>query len=287
MAAMFDPEHEKKAIYETLQTLVHCIDTGDVATIRSLIYPKGRVARSRNGQISYYDFDEFSNKIETDLSNTSQKLSETLHEETYQIPCVRPDFAVIWFASTLLADNIPVSYIVNAMSLHKRDGKWKFSTLADSGVSLSPDRKLPDPGYADFRNPDEEKEVRKVISTFFDSLTAFDVDGLISTIWAPDAGAAMSRRHLPPPNPDLILVPLSDLIQKYLVPMFDPSNPLKETFDDYAVLIHENLAAAVGVFKVYQGKERVLRSFGWNMFTLLKKDGVWKISNAADTSDNV
>jgi hypothetical protein len=63
MATIFDPEEEKKAIYETLPTLVHSIDTGDVATPRSLMYPKGRVALSQNGQISYFDCDEFEVEI--------------------------------------------------------------------------------------------------------------------------------------------------------------------------------------------------------------------------------
>jgi hypothetical protein len=283
MADGFDPTAEKEAVYKTLLTLLHTIETKDVSTIRRLVWPNGHVVRSRNREVSYLGFSEFTDQIETQFLSTQHKLSEILHDESYQILCISPDFAVIWFASTLLVDDVPESYIGNAMGLHKRDGKWKFSILADSGISLNPGQNVAQPTSPTFKNEGEEEAIRKVMSTFFNSLAELNVDGIISTIWALNAGAAMSQQFLNSPNPDLILMRFSDFIHKFLVPMLDPNNPPVETFDNCVVLVHDNIAVAVGESKIFRGKEKTLWSFGWVMFTFLKVDGAWKISSVAET----
>lgn len=286
MAAEFDRNAEKKAIEQTVRNLCQTVNDSDMTTFRSLIWPQGRVIRSRDGQVSYFDFDTFADKVETDIKSSPGKLTETIHDETFKILSAQPDFAVVWFASTLLAADRPVTYIVNAMSLVKREGTWKFTFLADTGISLQPDQPQPHLVLADFKHDDDEKEIRKVVTKFFDNLANLNVENMLSTIWTPDAGAAISRLDMPPPNPDVIFLRFSNLITDFVAPTIDPGNPLWEAFDDYVVLVHNDLAVATGRFGVYQKEEGnpVLKSHGYNSFMLLKKDGVWKFSAIADTS---
>lgn len=272
-------EADKSAAITTVEAFLSGISfkRGPFQEARRLILSNSFCALSHPDELIRTTLGDVLTRVE-ELINSILDAGATSFEEQIASPgptaWVYDDIAVVLAGYRVVIDEEAKSCGVNLFSLLRTKEGWRISGIADTQWV----------GYGDVPEAVHEEATPNVmgpINTLFGQLRRQEWNKMHENL-LPGGGATLSRQ------PELLQLLFPDFIAR-LEDTFGKSLPpgtvIEERIHDVEMRIIGELALAWTPFTVEVGGKVVRK--GTNIFTLLRKDGVWLISGIQDTGKPV
>jgi hypothetical protein len=116
---------EEKAVLDAIDALLSCLPSKDVSKALEVCLPSGGTATMRGTELSVQPIQNLIEFITTIPGPV---------EERFIDPEVRiyEDLAMVWSKNEVKLDGNVISVGMNVISLHKIEGRWKITSIADT-----------------------------------------------------------------------------------------------------------------------------------------------------------
>jgi hypothetical protein len=120
-----DKSSEEKAVLDTIDALLNSLPSKDVSKALEVCLPSGSTATMRGTELSVQPIQNLIEFIAAIPGHV---------EEMFIDPEVRiyEDLAMVWSKSEVKLDGNVISVGMNVICLHKIEGRWKITSIADT-----------------------------------------------------------------------------------------------------------------------------------------------------------
>ena len=120
---------EEAAVLLTLQKIFDFISDRDYEKVKAIYYPQAGTARLRPEGMLFAPLSDLLKQ----LGSAPMNLEEYMYDPMVKI--ANGNLAMVWTPCNILVDGKLASQAVNGITLHKEDGAWRLSSIADSATA--------------------------------------------------------------------------------------------------------------------------------------------------------
>ena len=120
---------EDAAVLLAVQTLLEFVSRRDLGKVKPVIYSQGATARLRPNGMQWGGIEELCEQIAT--RPTTMEAEEYMYNPEVRIA---GNLEMVWTPCRIYVDGKLASEATNCVALHREDGEWKISTIADTAT---------------------------------------------------------------------------------------------------------------------------------------------------------
>lgn len=120
---------EEAAILLTIQKIFDFLPDRDYKKVKPTYYPQAATARLRPEGMLFAPLSDLLDQLKL----TPMKIEEYMYDPMVKV--ANGNLAMVWTPCKILVDGKLASEAVNCIVLHKEDGVWRMSSIADTATA--------------------------------------------------------------------------------------------------------------------------------------------------------